>query len=110
VKPALFHPKARAVIKSFPEKVRKEFGKAILDLQKGHTLGMPLSRPMPAVAFGVEELRMRDRTGSYRIFYFQKSPRGILIFHAFVKKTQKTSAQEINLGRRRLKELLDENT
>jgi len=110
VQPALFHPKAREVIKTFPEEVRKELGKAILDLQKGHTLGMPLSRPMPSVALGVEELRMRDRAGIYRAFYFQKSSRGILIFHAFVKKTQKTSAQDINLGRKRLQELLDENT
>jgi phage-related protein len=60
VKLALFHPQAREVIKTFPEAVRKELGKAILDLQKGHTLEMPLSRPMPTVASGVEELRMRD--------------------------------------------------
>ena len=109
MKLALFHPRAREVIKIFPEEVRKELGKAILDLQKGHALGMPLSRPVPSVALGVEELRMRDRAGIYRTFYFQKSSRGILIFHAFVKKTQKTSSHEIALGRKRLKEMLDEN-
>jgi phage-related protein len=96
------------VIKVFPEEVKKELGKAILDLQKGHSLGMPLSRPMPSVALGVEELRMRDRAGIYRTFYLQKSSRGILIFHAFVKKTQKTPPQEITLGKKRLKEMLDE--
>src|SRR5215510_14839580 len=101
MKPALFHPKAREVIKTFPKGVRKELGKAIFDLQKGHTLGMPLSRPMPSVALGVEELRMRDRAGIYRTFYFTKSARGILVFHAFVKKTQKTSPQEVALGRKR---------
>jgi phage-related protein len=110
VKPALFHPQAREVIKTFPEAMRKELGKAILDLQKGHTLGMPLSRPMPTVASGVGELRMRDRTGIYRTFYFTKSLRGILLFHAFVKKTQKTSLHDIELGRKRLKEMLDEKT
>ena len=110
MKPALFHPQAREVIKTFPEAMRKELGKAILDLQKGHTLGMPLSRPMPTVASGVEELRMRDRTGIYRTFYFTKSLRGILLFHAFVKKTQKTSLHDIELGRKRLKEMLDEKT
>jgi len=98
------------VIKTFLEEVRKELGKAILDLQKGHTLGMPLSRPMSSVALGVEELRMRDHSGIYRTFYFQKSSRGILIFHAFVKKTQKTPSHEVDLGRKRLKEMLDENT
>jgi phage-related protein len=108
MRPAFFHPRAREAIKAFPEEVRKELGKAILDLQKGHTLGMPLSKPMPSVGLGVEELRMRDRTGIYRTFYFQKSLWGILIFHAFVKKTQKTPPQEITLGKKRLKELLDE--
>jgi phage-related protein len=108
VKLALFHPKARGEIKAFPEEVRKELGKAILDLQKGHTLGMPLSRPMPSVALDVEELRIRDRVGIYRTFYFKKSARGVLIFHAFVKKTQKTPMQDVELGRKRLKEMLDE--
>jgi hypothetical protein len=57
VKPARFHPKARAVLKTFPEDVRRELGKAIFDLQKGRRLSMPLSRPMPSVAEGVEELQ-----------------------------------------------------
>src|SRR5437870_5018387 len=108
MKPALFHPKAREVIKTFPEEMRKELGKAVFDLQKGHLLGMPLSRLMPSMAVGVEELRIRDRAGIYRMFYFTKSLRGILVFHAFVKKTQKTPLQEIELGRKRLKEMRDE--
>lgn len=108
MKPALFHPKAREEIKTFPEEVRKELGKAILDLQKGHTLGMPLSRPMSSVALGVEELRIRDRAGIYRTFYYKRSSRGVLIFHAFMKKTQKTPLQDVELGRKRLQEMLDE--
>jgi phage-related protein len=109
MKLALFHPRTREVIKTFPTAVRKELGKAIFDLQKGHTLGMPLSRPMPSVALSVEELRIRDAEGIYRTFYFKKSSRGVLVFHAFVKKTQKTPPQEIVLGRKRLKEMLDES-
>jgi hypothetical protein len=40
---------------------------------------------------------------------FSKSPksqRAILVFHAFVKKTQQTPATEMLLGRKRLKEML----
>jgi phage-related protein len=40
VKPAVFHPKARDAIRSFPEDVRRELGKVILDLQKGEKLSM----------------------------------------------------------------------
>lgn len=106
MKPAIFHPRARAVLKSFPEEVRRELGKAIFDLQKGEKLLMPLSRPMHAVAAGVEELRVKDRTGAYRAFYFKRLAGVVLIFHAFEKKTAKTPLHEIALARKRLKEML----
>jgi len=108
VRPAIFHPAAREAIRGFPVVVRRELGKAILDLQKGHVLAMPLSRPMPAVALGVEELRIRDPAGIYRTLYYKKSRRGILVLHAFVKKTPHTPKREVDLARRRLKEMLDE--
>jgi phage-related protein len=52
--------------------VRREFGKIIFDLQKGEKLSMPLSRPMGSVSSGVAELRVRDRSGTYRVFYYTK--------------------------------------
>ena len=47
---------------------------------------------------------MRD--GIYRAFYVVRVAEAILVFHAFVKKTQKTPAREISLGKKHLKELL----
>ena len=110
MKPAVFHPKARDAIRGFPEDVRREFGKVIFDLQKGEKLSMPLSRPMASVASGVEELRVRDRSGAYRVFYYTKLVDSVLIFHAFAKKTQKTPPREIALAQKRLKEMLDEES
>jgi len=106
VKLALFHPKARAVLRSFADYVRRDFGKAIFDLQKGAKLSIPLSRPMPSIASGVEELRVKDRSGTFRVFYFARLETAILIFHAFEKKTQKTPRREIDEARKRLKEML----
>lgn len=110
MQPAIIHPKALAVIRSFPKPARLALGQAILDLQYGARLGMPLSRPMPGVAAGVHELRVRDAAGIYRSFYALKYRQGVLVFHAFVKKTQKTPADEIELGRRRLREVLHEES
>jgi Phage-related protein len=107
VKSAVFHPKARDSIREFPEDVRREFGKVIFDLQKGEKLSMPLSRPMSSVAAGVEELRVRDRSGAYRVFYYTKLADAVLIFHAFTKKSQKTPLDEIAIGQKRLKEMLE---
>ena len=92
MKPAKFHSKAKAEIKEFPEDVRRELGKAIFDLQKGSKLSMLLSKPMPSVGIGVEELRLKDRNGIYRVFYDLKFMKAVLIFHAFQKKTQKKTS------------------
>jgi len=73
---------------SFRTAIEKCLAKAIFDLQRGNMLGMPLSRPMPSVARGVSELRIRDRSGIYRAFYYTQSPRGILVFHAFANEFQ----------------------
>ncbi len=110
MKVALFHPRAREAIREFPEDVRREFGKVIFDLQKGEKLSMPLSRPVSSVASGVEELRVRDRSGAYRIFYYTRLADSVFIFHAFAKKTQKTPPHEIALAQKRLKEMLDEES
>jgi phage-related protein len=106
VRPALFHPKALESIRAFPKEARRELGEAILDLQKGSRIGMPLSRPMPSVAAGVHEIRVRDGSGIYRAFYLLRSEFGVLIFHAFEKKSQKTPLHEIELGRKRLREMI----
>ena len=103
---AVFHPKAREALREFPEEIRREFGKAVFDLQKGERLQMPLSKSISSVATGVEELRLKDRSGAYRVFYYTKLANSILIFHAFVKKTQKTPKREIQKGMKYLKEMI----
>jgi len=108
VKEINFHPKALKVISTFSDWVRKELGKALNDLKRGEKLNMPLSKPLKNVARGVEELRLKDSAGIYRIFYFTKLKNRILIFHAFTKKTQATPQKEIQTGQKRLKELINE--
>lgn len=76
-------------------------------MQMGERIPMPNSRPMPAVAAGVSELRVRGEDGNFRVFYYVAAPQGVLVFHAFAKKTQRTPPLEIDLARKHLKELLD---
>lgn len=108
MKVAVFHRAVREVIRAFPEDVRKEMGKAIRELQKGVVLGMPISKPIQTVESGVFELRVKDESGAFRVFYYLRIKGKVLIFHAFQKKTQKTPDKEIKLGKKRLKELLNE--
>jgi phage-related protein len=104
-KPLFFHPAARAEIQELSRTVRKQLGWLLDDLQRGHALGMPHSRPMSIVALGVEELRVKDESGQYRAFVVRKTPRGIAVLHVFIKKSQKTPRGAIELARRRLKEI-----
>ncbi len=108
MKPVRLHEKARDAIRSFSKPVRFEIGELLIKLQLGVSLGMPVSRPMPAIAAGAHELRVRDASGIYRVFYYLKTRDGIMVFHAFTKKTQKTPQDEIETGKRRLKEMLYE--
>ena len=91
-----------------PRDVRLKLGSALMALQRGFNLGMPLSRPMPTLRIGVEELRLRGESGHYRVFYYRKAVAGILVPRAFQKKTSATPRAEIELTRRRLREMLNE--
>jgi len=107
VKGVRFHPKALGFIRSQSPEIRQKVGEALRDLQKGLALGMPKSRPMPSVATGVAELRVRDAGTTARVFYLTRLADMIVVFHAFEKDTQKTPKHEIEVGRKRLKEVLD---
>lgn len=104
-KPAVLHPGARAEIRELPRTIRKRLGMLIEELQWGQLLKMPHSRPMPIIASGVEELRVKDESGQYRAFVMRRSHAGIVVLHVFAKKSQKTPRAAIELARRRLKEI-----
>src|SRR5258706_9354590 len=108
MRPVVLHAKARETIREFPRDVRDRLGRALFLLQMGEQPSLPLSRPMPTVAPGVAEIRLHDSHGRYRVFYVAATDRGVLVFHAFVKKTQRTPPSEIRLAQKRLKEMLDE--
>lgn len=108
LRPVLFHVRARDEVRGLSRLVRIELGSALMALQRGFNLGMPHSRPMPTIGAGVEELRLRDQSGQYRVFFLRKAAAGIFVLSAFQKKTQQTPQAEINVAKRRLKEMLDE--
>ena len=99
---------ARRTIHRWAYRVRKDLGDVLTKLQKGEPVGMPDVRPMPSVARGVSEIRIPTTSGSYRVFYVIEGSYGIGIFHAFVKKTQRTPKREILTAKKRLNSFLQE--
>jgi phage-related protein len=55
-------------------------------------------KPMPLFGPGVIEIRVRLES-EYRVFYLAKFEEAVYVLHAFVKKTQKSSSLDIELGR-----------
>jgi phage-related protein len=95
----------RKEIEAFPEEIRGDLADALARLDAGLTLSLPLSRPMPAIGRGVHELRLKDRSGVYRVVYALGTRGAVHVLHAFKKTTQATSARNLELARTRLKEV-----
>jgi phage-related protein len=88
------------------DEVREDLADAIARLEPGHVLSMPLSRPMPSIGKGVHELRLKDRSGVYRVIYFLAGATQIWLLHAFKKTTQTTSKKDVEIAKERLKRTL----
>lgn len=89
-----------------PEPVRGDLADALAKLEVGLTLSMPLSRPMPDIGRGVHELRLRDRSGIFRVFYVIYRQKTVYLLHAMKKKTQETPPKTIKMVKRRLLEII----
>jgi phage-related protein len=62
---------------------------------------------MPSVGFGVKEIRVHTE-GEFRVLYIAKFEEAVYVLHAFAKKTQRTSKQDVDLASARLRALLEE--
>ena len=63
-------------------------------------------RAMPAVYKGAFEIRIKSKEGSFRVFHVALQNSAIIVFHAFLKKSQATPQNEIETARLRLKDYL----
>ena len=77
---------------------RKRIGEDLYTLQLGWPLGMPLARKIET---NLWELRSKIVNGITRIMFTEKKGRLILL-HGFIKKSQKLSAADLKLARKRL--------
>jgi phage-related protein len=71
-------------------------------LQRGETLPMPESRPMPSIGVRCHELRLPDVGGTWRLIY-RVDADAIVILDVFQKKTTKTPPRVLAACRQRLR-------
>lgn len=108
MRPVYLHEPARKEILSWPIEIKKDFGSILTKIQLDEKVGYPDLDSMKAVASGCFEIRLKGPDGVYRAFCMIKVEIGILVFHSFKKKSQKTPIKEIETGRRRLSAFLKE--
>lgn len=63
---------------------------------------------MSSVGQGVQEIRIRDEAGAFRVVYVAKFADVVYVLHCFQKKTQKTGKTDLELASRRYRELTQE--
>ena len=90
----------------FSQEARLEAGFLLRLLQKGERLSMPHSRPMRTIGPRCHELRVVDRSATWRIIY-RVDPDAIVILEVFSKKTPQTPKKIVEVCKERLKDYDD---
>lgn len=99
-KDVVFIGSALRDLKAFPLDARRAAGFQLDLLQQGEE---PFDwRPMKTIGHGVNEVRINDDSGAFRVFYAVNRPEAIYVLHALRKTTQKTEMRDIELARARL--------
>ncbi len=91
-------------LRSFPDRARRAAGFALDQVQRGLE---PLDwKPMSTVGRGVQEIRVREQRGAFRVIYLARLPEAVYVLHCFEKKTQRTPVRDIETARQRFSELM----
>jgi len=91
-------------LRDFPEGARHDAGYQLDKVQRGD---QPDDfKPMPAVGKGVEEIRVSDSRGAYRVIYLARRAEAVYVLHAFHKKTQATPRKDLEIAKGRFRQLL----
>ena len=93
-------------LRGFPNIAMREAGYQLDKVQNG--LAPDDAKAMPSIGAGVVELRIWDEAGTFRVVYLAKLADTIYVLHCFKKKTEKTAQRDVDLVRKRLKQLLKE--
>ena len=91
-------------LREFPENARHDAGYQLDKVQRGEPPDD--FKPMPSIGKGVQEIRMWDDTGTYRVVYTTRLTNAVYALHAFQKKTQTTAKRDIELAKIRFTELI----
>jgi phage-related protein len=101
-KPLIWLGNSRRGLRAFPALARRLAGFQLRRIQRG--LEPNDWKPMQTVGPGVREIRIHI-AGAHLLFYVATRAEAIYVLHAFEKKTRKTSSNDLEIARQRLRAL-----
>ena len=93
-------------LRDFPKEARGDAGYQLDRVQNG--LEPEDFKPMSVVGPGVQEIRIKDEAGIFRVMYVAKFEDAVYVLHCFQKKTQRTAKSDLDLASKRYAELVKE--
>lgn len=104
MKPVQFLGNSLKCLREFPSDARQDAGRQIDRVQRGQ---QPDDfKPMPSIGRGVEEIRIWDDAGAFRVIYTARLADAVYVLHAFQKKSQATSKRDIDIAKARYDQLI----
>ena len=104
MKPVQFLGDSLKNLRDFPSDARQDAGRQLDKVQRGK---QPDDfKAMPSIGKGVEEIRIWDDAGTFRVIYTARLTDAVYVLHAFQKKTQATSKRDIDTAKLRFAQLM----
>lgn len=103
VKPVVFLGNSLKELRRFPPDARRDAGYQLDRVQHGMTPDD--FKSMPGIGPGVEEIRIWDSAGTYRVIYTARHSDAVYVLHAFQKKAMRTGPQDLRIAKQRFSEL-----
>ncbi len=104
MKPVEFLGDSLEALKQFPRIARRSAGLPLDQVQRG--LDPDDWKPLKTVGAGVNEIRVRDAAGAFRVIYVARLAEAIFVLHCFEKKSRRTPASDIAIARKRYRQLV----
>jgi phage-related protein len=104
MKPVRFLGDALKCLRAFPCDARQDAGCQLDRVQRGRPPDD--SKPMSTIGKGVEEIRIWDEAGTFRVIYTARLADAVYVLHAFQKKTQATAKRDIDIAKQRFTRLI----
>ena len=102
MKPLNFIGSSLDDLRNFPYEARRAAGFELYSVQCG--LEPSDWKPIPIIGYGAKEIRIHV-LGEWRIIYVAKFDDAVYVLHSFQKKTRKTNQKDIELARKRYKQI-----